>query len=346
MRVCECVCARSRFDSFFEAVPKLFRALPRRLVAMVRAPGHTKCDTKHQRKQTVTKTTNTAKPSKRFSKDPAKGTVRISAAGGVNKLAMQTMDTLEQDALTEIVDDLVDNPHKILVVARMVKNPCYFQKSKRVSSDFIHPTLVTLGGVPKAEWIIVLEKVNAAWTEPVLRRMDKRYELKGISRLVSFLSDSSMGDHLYEKCHWRPLLREVMALYMLDFGRANSVTIDEKTGEIKGLEVYAYDCPVDGAYTKVRHISSGEVAEISDYHIKVGGAWTIAGNWSTRDARVKGQRERDLVIHFFEQAGKDGEIYTHEGATFMENFIEAKKDRLQDLLQQYEEIIVDNGEKP
>lgn len=250
----------------------------------------------------------------------ADGKIRVSRCA-TSTAGSTAFDKLQQEALQEIFNELVAKPAKIFPTARMVKDESYYTTGDAKREDWIHHTIITLAGVPKKDWIVILSAVKTEWTETVLRTMDKHYQLRGIDHLVRFLTGAEMSDHLPPDCHYRPCLCKVMGKRITEVGLFGDVRINVKTGEVQGMEVYRFvDPDSNSIYKNILHIRSDQKAPIGDdYTIKVGSIWQIASNWSWRDARLKGQRDRDLVYDLF--LDSDMEPGTIDAEHFLDDLV-------------------------
>ena len=68
----------------------------------------------------------------------------------------ETLDTIHNEALNEIIEKLLDRPEKILIIARMIDNEYRFKKCAVLSKDWLHATIVEFSGVPKSEMMTIL----------------------------------------------------------------------------------------------------------------------------------------------------------------------------------------------
>ena len=125
-----------------------------------------------------------------------KGKVSMSSMESSIKVARETLDAIHNEALDEIIAKLLDRPEKILIIARMIDNEYYFKKRAVLSKD----------------WTILLEARRQTpsctpWSEDMLRKADKFYQLRGVERLFMYMGNLLLSDPLPVKCHYRPPLR-------------------------------------------------------------------------------------------------------------------------------------------
>ena len=90
------------------------------------------------------------------------------------RVAEETLDTITADALSDIVEKLLERSDKVLIVARIVDNEHYFTKKTTINKDWLHKTIVKLSAVPKSELIQALlefsrQSLPGPWEEKDLR---------------------------------------------------------------------------------------------------------------------------------------------------------------------------------
>ena len=255
-----------------------------------------------------------------------KGKVGVGYMKSADRVATETLDTIQNEALNEIVEKCLARPDKILILARIVDNESYFRKKVGISKDWLHKTIVKFSAVPKSEIIEAClefsrQSASVSWKEADLRRLDRRYNLRGVERLFGAMTGIRMSDNLPAKCHYRPLLRKCLVTRFQKSMFKDAVMIGQ-AGDLQGVDAYAFEEESDGFYTKIKCIEKGCSIEIpEDYAVKVGGTWQIVCNWSMHEARMKGKTVDKNILELFVDAGEKDK-FDHDPKRVLENEVE------------------------
>ena len=202
----------------------------------------------------------------------------------------------------------------------MMDNEYYFKKRAVLSKDWLHATIVKFSGVPKSEMMTILLEARrqtpccTPWSEDMLRKADKFYQLRGVERLFMYTGNLLLSDPLPVKCHYRPLLRAAMVHRMVSVPFIASSRIDAVGDEIQ-FECYKFDGEQNDVCTRIHcNLNSQSVPILEDF--------SITDNWRMYDARLKGQRVDQSIFDLFVDLGMDME-FTRDAKTFMKDFIDA-----------------------
>ena len=240
------------------------------------------------------------------------------------------MGSIVNEALLELNSHLLEHPHKVLPALRMVKNSAFGTLKCKIPQEWIHHTLIYFYNISKELWRDVLMRYAKArqlpWTEELLKKCDRKYNLKGLELLSSFLGQIVWQDHLAKELHYKPMLVLVMLDRFMSMSPDTSISIDANTGEISPApSLYAFDGAVDGRYTHIKHLPQGVKALLpEDLCVKVGGAWTIEDGHSWNDAYIKGARISENCFKLFYEQGL-GQHIQYDTDSFLDNFITKHK---------------------
>eukprot|EP00971_Amphidinium_carterae_P044073 867219-Amphidinium_carterae.1 len=245
-----------------------------------------------------------------------RGQVRVVGTKGVERHAMTNLMELQQEALNEIVEELLERPDKILVMAKMVKVEGYFKAQEKTSDLWFNHSIMRMDRYPKEDMLNILVEVcgSAGYAIDKIRKADKLEKLQGIVRLFLYLTQISVGDPLPTK--YRPLLRASLIERIKEL----KVPVPRMARDGSGLSwssngaqmgVYML-CKVESnRYTVIKHVpSQTEVPVPDDFSATASGpnawaAWLIERNWGWDTAVLKGKRTSELVIKLFREAMDD-----------------------------------------
>ena len=253
----------------------------------------------------------------------AKAGIKIGIAKSVKKVGEETLNSIHYEALNEIVEELIKNPRKILITARIVKNEDHFTEKVGGKTDWHHRTQLTLSCVPKSEWVLVLiewrsKSSQPIWKEETIRLMDKFYNRRGIEHMVQFIGGFVLSDPIPRHCNYRPLLRATMVDHFVRSGV--KLAINPKTGECT-MDVYSLSGDEDGKQTTIKCNRSGkEIAIPSEYSVMRGSGVELVDNWSFLMCRLKGKRLDQNIYELFEEVDALG-CLDYDGASFLDNTV-------------------------
>ena len=249
------------------------------------------------------------------------GSVKTTQAKSAKLVGQDNLSAILNDALNELVEDCLNNPHKvleeigageipwILVLNRMSKIKEYFEQKEAVQEDWLHPTLIRFDKVPKQFFIGLLveyaakQQFTPAWTEELLKKFDRKHSLKGIEALVCYLGHLSLTDHIPNLCTYKPLLKAVLIsrFELIDA----QVTIDSSGGGMDFSKdgIYTLTGLEDNKWTKVVHNKSDVSVDIpEDFSVTID-SWKLVANHSWEAAQLKGQRVSIQILQLFEEKG-------------------------------------------
>ena len=164
--------------------PGLAHASPKKTIALASDSG-----------DTATKSSSSVCSSNPAMKINQKGKVSLLSMKSSSKVGRETLDAIDNEALNEIIE-------KILITARMIDNEYFFKERAVLSKDWLHATIVKFSGVSKSEMMTILLEARrqtpccTPWSEDMLRKADKFYQLRGVERLFMYMDNLLLSDPL------------------------------------------------------------------------------------------------------------------------------------------------------
>ena len=237
------------------------------------------------------------------------GSVKTAQAKSAKLVGQDNLSAILNDALNELVEDCLNNPHKILVLNRMSKIKEYFEQKEAIQEDWLHPTLIRFDKVPKQFFIGLLveyaakQQLTPAWTEELLKKFDKKHSRKGIEALVCYLGHLSFTDHIPNLCTYKPLLKAVLTSR---FELNNvQVKIDYTGGGMDFSKdgIYTLTGLVGNKWTKIVHNKSEVSVDIPEDFSVTMDSWKLVANHSWEAAQLKGKSVSIQILHLFEEKG-------------------------------------------
>jgi len=237
------------------------------------------------------------------------GAVKTTQAKTAKLVGQDNLSAILNEALNELVEECLQNPHKILVLNRMSKIKEYFEQKEAIQEDWLHPTLIRFDKVPKQFFIGLLLEYAAkkqfmpAWTEELLKKFDKKHSLKGIEALVCYLGHVSITDHIPNLCTYKPLLKAVLIARFEHIGA--KVKIDSAGGGIDFSKegIYTLAGLEGNKWTKIVHNKSKVSVDIPQDFCVTKDSWKLVANHSWEAAQLKGERVAIQILHLFEEKG-------------------------------------------
>ena len=163
-------------------------------------------------------------------------------------------------------------------------------------------------------WLLYGKKINAKWTEELIRKMDKFHNLKGVEMMVCRLGNFVFEDHLPADMHFKPLLKQVM---LCMFEKTACPVKILSTGELRMDPIYALTGKEGNRYTTITHVSSGQTVQIpQDYTVTDSADWKIVNGHSWTTATLKGTRANENIYQLFVEAEKNA-LIEYDTDTFL-----------------------------
>ena len=208
---------------------------------------------------------------------------------------------------------------------RIVFNENYYKEEAKASAMWLHYTLIRLAGIPKIEWILILQEWRKQmswkeWPESLIRLMDKAYGLAGIAYMVCYLGMMTMEDHLPLYCGFRPALRGTFVKHFVSQGASvQDITIDPKTGTVN-FDMYIFT-DIDEETKKVGSITCTrnqcKIAIPKDYNVFAEKLY-IHDAWSLTQAQMVGEITEKNILDLFIRAGKEDQ-FSYDADCFLDN---------------------------
>ena len=237
------------------------------------------------------------------------GSVKTTRAKSAKLVGQDNLSAILNDALNELVEDCLSNPHKILVLNRMSKIKEYFEQKEDIQEDWLHPTLIRFDKVPKQFFIGLLveyaakQQFTPAWTEELLQKFDKKHSLKGIEALACYLGHLSLTDHTPSLCTYKPLLKAVL----ISRFELNDVQVEiDHTGggmDFSKDGIYTLTGLVGNKWTKVVSNKSEVSVDIPEDFSVTMDSWKLVADHSWEAAQLKGKSVSIQILHLFEEKG-------------------------------------------
>ena len=228
-------------------------------------------------------------------------------------------DSVFNEALTEIVEELLKRPKDAFFFARLVKKQEMFQTAvKRNPEVWLHGTRIRFTNMSK-KWLrgVIVRYAKGLkkrdFTDEALKLHDKQTGLQGVFKMFLAFANLDAGCKIPKIAFFKPLL-ELLLVYRFnqDVDSIKRVRLTKQGELVNGtFGFYAFTGIVDEKYTRIEiqmGPRKGESIPIPrEFSVFVGDAPTIVDNHSMRAARMKSRKIDENMWQMFAEAHENDE---------------------------------------
>lgn len=221
-----------------------------------------------------------------------------------------TMDTMEQEALDELVELLKQDPRKIFPTLRWAQSSAVAARAEAPPADDedegdFHDTYRKLYRVPKdflRQFLPSLPEMALRLTSEALARLEKSED--GAVRNLFFWACNVSTDTVWPPfCHKKRIFREVFTNVVVDRGNRLSGIVTKEVGEKLFVDwtkcgVYVFG-PAGGKKEWVEHVPTKTRAQLAECGFE--GEFDVQNNWHELKVELRVRRQVTRITEFFEE---------------------------------------------